>query len=222
MSEKKTHALDGLLQRVWRKSDAINRNLENNRGTTSGNQIWKKYNYKKEVEIDKKKFRLIQIISIPINLGGDGAFVREKDRGANEGKDRGWADSNFIISKCLGELFQEISFKLYYYLEMVWNQLNLSNENWKYSLKKVVSRFKKSSHSNFIIWKCPEFSSSFQNWCLKPQIKFWICNILGIYISKQVGEDLRDFIQIYLLRSLWISFRSDNLIFSENLIQPWV
>ena len=170
MSEKKTHALDGLLQRVWRKSDAINRNLENNRGTTSGNQIWKKYNYKKEVEIDKKKFRLIQIISIPINLGGDGAFVREKDRRANEGKDRGWAHSNFIISKCLGEPIQEIfSFKLYQFGK-VWCLLKV----WKISInKQVVSRFKKS-HSNFIIWKCSEFSSSFQNWCLKPQMKLGI------------------------------------------------
>ena len=34
------------------------------------------------------------------------------------------------------------------------------------------------------------------------------------------GEDLRDFIQISCLRSLWILFRFDDLIFSENLIQP--
>ena len=108
VSEKKTRALDGLLQRVWWKSDAINRNLEKQsrnhfrKSNLTKVQLqkwsWSWQKYKIQIDTNNR-------ISIPINLGGDGAFVREKDRGENEGKDRGWANSNFIISKCSEFIF---------------------------------------------------------------------------------------------------------------------
>ena len=53
-----------------------------------------------------------------------------------------------------------------------------------------------------------------------PKLMFKASN--EIRNIETAGEDLRDFIQISCLRSVWILFRFYDLIFSENLIQPWV